>query len=371
MDYKVVLLILLIGALLLAVYTSVEPFADMGPQYQKYPNADRGGADIGCYNSPVDFCKQKCDLDPNCKSYNFVYPNSVWGAASGCCYKSTATPILPQDGIDFYVKLPPPELPPPPAASTVNVVTVAEKKTPVMDGASGLHYSGRVYTNQMQQLSSDICGGQTASASQINDVMPNGISTTTLPIDEGTKRISQPALESYAKSLVARGSIPGQKPEFNDQMNVDKTFYASLRNEYCFYETRYVAALNQFLTLVANPNGADTTAALAITITLNKRLNSLLEIMNYVSNSRARLVNDRSKKLNEYNDDLQSKIRILRSQQDFLQSGDVVLQTQEEMMRYSAEKSQATNIQIAFFVALNIVAIGTVLTVYKSVRPSV
>ena len=76
-------------------------------KYRKYPNADRGGADIACYfdGSSADFCKQKCDADPNCKSYNYIYPNTVWGAQSGCCYKSTNTPILPQPGIDFYSKL--------------------------------------------------------------------------------------------------------------------------------------------------------------------------------------------------------------------------------------------------------------------------
>jgi hypothetical protein len=36
------------------------------------------------------------------------------------------------------------------------------------------------------------------------------------------------------------------------------------------------------------------------------------------------------------------------------------------MMRYSAEKNRSMNIQIMFFVALNVVALGTVLTVYKN-----
>ena len=36
-------------------------------------------------------------------------------------------------------------------------------------------------------------------------------------------------------------------------------------------------------------------------------------------------------------------------------------------MRYSAEKSRAMNIQIVFFVALNVVALGTIITVYKTV----
>ena len=372
MDYKVILLILLTGALLLAIYT-VEPFQG-GPQYQKYPNADSGGNDIGCYFESAEFCKQKCDLDPNCKAYNSINPgndNGYWQGRMGCCYKTANRPITEgANGIDFYSKLPVPETPPPPPPITANVVTVPERKTPIMDGASGLHYSGRIYSNHMQKLTSDICAGQSATVEQIGEIMPNSISTTTLPVDDGTKRISQPALESYVKSLVARGDAPGQFPEFNKQMEVDKAFYQKVRTEYCFYETRYVAALNQFLAVVADPRGGDSSAALSATVTLNKRLNSLLEVMNYVGNDRARLVNDRSKKLNDYNDTLQEKIRILRAQQDFLQSGDVVLKTQGEMMRYSAEKSHATNIQIIFFVVLNVVAIGTVLTVYKNLKPT-
>jgi len=43
------------------------------PQYAKVmTNMDRGGADIGCYDNgePADFCKEKCNNDPNCKAYN-------------------------------------------------------------------------------------------------------------------------------------------------------------------------------------------------------------------------------------------------------------------------------------------------------------
>jgi hypothetical protein len=35
------------------------------------------------------------------------------------------------------------------------------------------------------------------------------------------------------------------------------------------------------------------------------------------------------------------------------------------MMRFSAEKNRAMTIQILFFVGLNVVALGTVLTVYR------
>ena len=266
---------------------------------------------------------------------------------------------------------PQPPPPPPQPQPPIPTISMPLQRVPVLDGASGLHYSGRVYTNEFQQLSSDICNGASASVDQIGDVMKNGISTTTLPIDDSTKRVSQSALQGYVDNLVSSGKIPGQNSDFDAQMKADTAFYGSVQAEYCFYEARYVAALTQFMNLVADPHGADATAALGSTVNLNKRLNSLLEIMNYVSNDRAQKVNSRSPSIDAANKTLQGKIDVLKSQQEFLQSSDVRIRTQEEMMRYSSEKSHAMNIQIMFFVALNVVALGTILTVYKGVKPSV
>ena len=253
------------------------------------------------------------------------------------------------------------------------MVTVPMQRTPVLDGASGLHYSGRVYMNQFQQLSADICQGAAVSLDKVGDVMPNSISTTSLPIDADTKRINRSALQSHIERLVSAGQIPGKIREFDIQMKADAAFYTSVQIEYCFYESRYRAALTQFLALVADAHGADQNAisgALATTVNLNKRLNSLLEVLNYVGNDRATTLNKRSPMINDANEDLRKKIEILKAQQEYLQKSDVRLRTQEEMMRFSAEKSRAMNIQIMFFVALNVVALGTIITVYKSVRPT-
>jgi len=260
--------------------------------------------------------------------------------------------------------------PPPPApAPPQPVVNLPLQRVPTLDGASGLHYSGRVYTNQLTALSQDICQGATASVDQINDVMPNSISSTSLPVDDSTKRISTTALQGYVTQLEGTGQIPGQLGTFDDQMAADKAFYASVQSEYCFYETRYVAAITQFLSLVSNPNGADpnaTAATLQTVIGLNARLNSLLEIINYVGNDRAQKVNARSPQIDAANQALDQKLAVLQQQKDFLTSSDVRVQTQAEMIRLSAEKARAMNIQIMFFVALNVVALGTVITVYRS-----
>ena len=77
------------------------------PQYETVRvNQDRGGADIACYSNgeTADVCREKCSNDPNCKAYNYVHPNGPWGSKSGCCYKTTATPIVPSNKVDFYVK---------------------------------------------------------------------------------------------------------------------------------------------------------------------------------------------------------------------------------------------------------------------------
>lgn len=259
--------------------------------------------------------------------------------------------------------------PPPQAAPPQPVAQLPTQRVPVQDGASGLHYSGRVYTNQFQQMSQDVCQGATASVDQINDVMPGSISTTSLPIDDSTKRISTSALQGYVNQLQGTGQIPGQMGSFDDQMKADKAFYAGIQSEYCFYEPRYVAAIQQFLSLISNPNGADpnaTQAALNSVTALNARLNSLLEILNYVGNDRAQKVNQRGPQIDAANQALDEKLAVLQQQKEFLTSTDGRVKTQTEMIRFSGEKARGLNIQIMFFVALNVVALGTVLTVYKS-----
>jgi hypothetical protein len=199
--------------------------------------------------------------------------------------------------------------------------------------------------------------------------MPNSLSTTTLPVDDSTKRISQSALQGYVSNLQGTGAIPGEMPTFDEQTKADKKFYDHVQREYCFYETRYQAALKEFLARVSNPAGVSQTDLqniLDTTTGLNQRLNSLLEIINYVGNERARRVAGRNPKLQEANTQLEKRMAILQQQQELLTTGGGRIRTQEEQLRYSAEKSHAMNIQIMFFVALNVVALGTVLTVYRS-----
>jgi hypothetical protein len=263
---------------------------------------------------------------------------------------------------------------PPPPGPPQPVITLPLQRSPVQDGASGLHYSGRIYQNQFIALGgADTCPSTTITPDHINDIMPNSISTTTLTVDESTKRISVEALTAYITNAQNSGLIPGTYDTIDAQMAADKSFYTAVRGEYCFYEARYRAALVQFLNLVAQPGGVDqatVTTALNSAIALNQRLNSLLEIINYVGNDRATRVGQRDAQLDAANKALNANIDVLSKQYTVLSSSDARLQTQSEMIRYTAEKNRAMNIQIMFFVALNVVALGTVLTVFKTLPSS-
>jgi len=262
-----------------------------------------------------------------------------------------------------------------PSFTVQGSATLPMNKTPVLDGVSGLHYSGQTYMNNVPTMSASICSTTiTYTDPKLRTPFPLGVAPmpNNLSIDPTTNRISTAAIQGYVQQLQESGRVPREVGTITEQIAADKLFYANVQTEYCYYEARYIASLAQFITEVSNNNATPTSgqAALNDTIAFNKALNTLLEIINYVGNDRAQKVNNRNSEINSANQKINDRLAELQAQQAFLNSSDVRLQTQSEMMRYSKEKNSAMNIQIMFFVALNVVALGTVFMVYKNVRPS-
>lgn len=254
------------------------------------------------------------------------------------------------------------------------MVNLPLQRVPVEDGSSGLHYSGRIYTNTFSQMSTDICKGGTVNITQVGEVFPNGVSSVDIAMDDKTHRINAAALQTYVTNLISTGKVPGEMSDMTKQIAADKAFYESVQSEYCFYESRYKVALQNFLMVVSDPRGADNTVIqkdLQVVIGLNRRLNSLLEVLMVVSNDRARKVQAREADIVAANKTIQDQVAVLRNQREFLQSSDIRTRTQEEMMRFSAEKNRAMSNQIMFFVALNVVALGTIFTVYRGMGSGV
>ena len=73
--------------------------------YSVLPDSDNSGY-IQCFSdgSPVSRCKALCKDDKSCKGIVEVPPNNVWGAASGCCTKDSASNRRNYPGLTFYTK---------------------------------------------------------------------------------------------------------------------------------------------------------------------------------------------------------------------------------------------------------------------------
>jgi hypothetical protein len=101
--------------------------------------------------------------------------------------------------------------------------------------------------------------------------------------------------------------------------------------------------------------------------TLNIRLNSVLEVMNYLTQERVSHVNSVTTTANRANTNINEKLTRLQKTYAMLSSDNAIVMTQKESVRYTEEKNAHNSNQIGLWTALNVVALATIFYVYKSV----
>lgn len=214
---------------------------------------------------------------------------------------------------------------------------------------------------------------------QLLALYPNGIGSESLLPDSSTGRVPVAAIQQYVTKSANLKSRPvlsvatsGSNLTETDMDKLvvnDADLTNQLRLEYCFYEQRYRYALKQFLTKATSRNQSDNSPAqvmLGITKTLNLRLNSILEIMNYMAQDRVNQVNTNKTSINSINQSINAKMAKLSSTYALLNEENAIVQTQKEMVRYTEEKNNYTSNQIAIWATLNIIALGSIAYVYRN-----
>lgn len=214
---------------------------------------------------------------------------------------------------------------------------------------------------------------------QLLALYPNGIGSESLLPDSSTGRVPVAAIQQYvAKSAnlksrpvlsIATSGSNLTETDMDKLVVNDADLTNQLRLEYCFYEQRYRYALKQFLTKATSRNQSDNSPAqvmLGITKTLNLRLNSILEIMNYMAQDRVNQVNTNKTSINSINQSINAKMAKLSSTYALLNEENAIVQTQKEMVRYTEEKNNYTSNQIAIWATLNIIALGSIAYVYRN-----
>jgi hypothetical protein len=227
----------------------------------------------------------------------------------------------------------------------------------------------------------DLCPSATTTfgLEQLQKPFINGIATISLIADPETNRIPVAKLSEYVTSLEISGVVPAHKPkpsrngsletDIDKLVEEDTKFFGLVKDEYCYYETRYKYALRRFLELSTTLDNSTNDAArqmLNISTQLNQKLNNLLEVVAFITESRVKYINNNTTAINESNMRINNRLKELKSQHNLLTRDNAQTETQKEMVKYTKEKNEYAFNQITVFAVLNIFAVSAMYAVYKA-----
>lgn len=233
------------------------------------------------------------------------------------------------------------------------------------------------------------CGNNT-STSLTDSQLQESYGTTTapglLPSDgfpdsdrETTGLLKKQALTTFVASMTAANKIPTPPPVSSDSkaietyMTKNRQFLDNTKAEYCFYDSRYKYALNQlFDKLKTGFSQTDQTNQTLIqkylqaSIALNKKLNDLSQIMNEITIRRLQQSQDQNSEINTINAQLETRSSKLSEQYKILSSQQATAVLYKDMVKYTKERADSTNNMLQLYSFMNIVMVGVLVYLYRS-----
>lgn len=198
---------------------------------------------------------------------------------------------------------------------------------------------------------------------------PNGASDRD---DKG--KLLPTALSTILTSLKGRGIIPSPN-SYTEDVFIEKqtAMIQNIQSEYCFYEARYKYALDKLFSAVKSgylTNSQDIQkriqSILAITQTLNLRLNDLTQIINTISEDMLYTSNSLQEEIKNYNDKIQKQRAKLDYQNNIISSSEAATKIRKEMVKYTEERAKYSDNLLKLYSFLNIVTLGLLVYVYKA-----
>ena len=237
---------------------------------------------------------------------------------------------------------------------------------------------------------STFCGGSgtvpAMSLREMNEIFPDGILPSGFPPMNGGLA-DESWLESYVNSLKSSGIVPTppeaknleknmfNAPETKDPLAAyvekENKLQMTIRNEYCFYEKRYFAALDLFLQSIAdsslgNSSNDGVQAKLNTTLSLNKTLTLLTQIVNRISKYRYDKTKQFQNDINTVNQQIISRREVLLKQNEILASESATADVHKRMVEYTIEKNKANQNLLAMYGVLNIFALAIVIYISRT-----
>jgi hypothetical protein len=171
---------------------------------------------------------------------------------------------------------------------------------------------------------------------------------------------TNPALTSVQNNL---NSGPNSQNPVSTYNTAVASFLQVVGNEFCYYQTNYFNALNQFLYAYAT---ASSTGAGAINIPdfqetaliLNQKVNTMITLINYLANKNVANLRILQGQLNAQNGAISTSTASLLEQGQILSDNNNSNKIYRQMVEYTEEKNRANKNLLAVYFTLNVVAIA-------------
>ena len=216
--------------------------------------------------------------------------------------------------------------------------------------------------------------------SELNQMYGDGKVLSLLPATqvlaserESNGSLTTKAVDGIIAHLKNTGIIPGANGKTEAVQKKQADLLKSVRSEYCFYYSRYKYALIKLLDAIRQGYAESTPDKkqivdkyLAFTQSLNQKLNDLVQIMDAVTHVMLQTTTSMESEIQKVNQTLQDQKEKLAQQHKVIASGEAAKKLNREMVHYTEEKARYTDNLLTLYSALNIVALGLLVYVYKS-----
>ena len=242
---------------------------------------------------------------------------------------------------------------------------------------------------------SNICGNellQSVNDSVLMDIYSDGINPSILgsvTIGNGDRNSETGLLlpdrvSRIVANLQGKGVIPkapamtrakNQAEILQKFMDLEADFIENVKSEYCFYNIRYRYSLNSLIKTLSEGFGSSSqenksvvASKLDNSVKLNIKLNDITQILNEATRLRLKESQNHNDSINSLNEMLMTRSKKLNDENEVLtrKQDDAVLY--KNMVKVTTEKANYTTNLLTMYSFLNILAIGSLFYVYRSME---
>lgn len=220
---------------------------------------------------------------------------------------------------------------------------------------------------------------QSYSSTGKRSCLPNGGSgfsnTQNGVVDTATVDAHVVTLLSNSNSIAPDVLLPRDTRPAQEYATNSTALRQNILNEYCFYYKRYMYILNDILMIAAttskNNLNSDYTTKKTNTELLNSKLNQILQILQSLSNSRTNTLKSYynvKEGVNQLNNELDMTRDQLIKHSKILKNASMEKDIKGAMVDYTIEKNSSSRNLLAIYGFMNIVAVGLIFYLYRSVK---